>query len=118
MKKVSFFRSIKFQIPVLLCVVLLIPLMLLYQANSSLINDITLQDTKASISGDLSGKAMSVDYVLNEVTQFAQLQGSDAELLEDYRGRNLLVFSSYWAIDFICRRNPGLKVSEIVVEEG
>ena len=31
---------------------------------------------------------------------------------------NLLVFSSYWAIDFICRRNPGLKLREIVVEEG
>ena len=44
--------------------------------------------------------------------------GTDAELLEDYRGRNLLVFSSYWAIDFTCRRNPGLKVSEIVVSEG
>ena len=44
--------------------------------------------------------------------------GSDAELLEDYRGRSLLVFSSYWAIDFTCRRNPGLKVSEIVVAEG
>ncbi len=44
--------------------------------------------------------------------------GSDAELLEDYRGRSLLVFSSYWAIDFTCRRNPGLKLSEIVVEEG
>ena len=44
--------------------------------------------------------------------------GSDAELLEDYRGRNLLVYSSYWAIDFTCRKNPGLKVSEIVVEEG
>ena len=44
--------------------------------------------------------------------------GSDAELLEDYRGRNLLVFSSYWAIDFTCRRNPGLQVSEIVVSEG
>ena len=44
--------------------------------------------------------------------------GSDAELLEDYRGRSLLVFSSYWAIDFICRRNPGLKLSEIVVAEG
>ena len=44
--------------------------------------------------------------------------GSDAELLEDYRGRSLLVFSSYWAIDFICRRNPGLEVSEIVVAEG
>ena len=44
--------------------------------------------------------------------------GSDAELLEDYRGRSLLVFSSYWAIDFTCRRNPGLKVSEIVVQEG
>ena len=44
--------------------------------------------------------------------------GSDAELLEDYRGRSLLVYSSYWAIDFTCRRNPGLKVSEIVVSEG
>ena len=44
--------------------------------------------------------------------------GSDAELLEDYRGNNLMVFSSYWAIDFTCRRNPGLKVSEIVVSEG
>ena len=44
--------------------------------------------------------------------------GSDAELLEDYRGRSLLVFSSYWAIDFICRRNPGLQLREIVVEEG
>ena len=41
--------------------------------------------------------------------------GSDAELLEDYRGRSLLVFSSYWAIDFICRRNPGLELKEIVV---
>ena len=44
--------------------------------------------------------------------------GSDAELLEDYRGRSLLIFSSFWAIDFTCRRNPGLKVSEIVVSEG
>ena len=44
--------------------------------------------------------------------------GSDAELLEDYKGRNLLVFTSFWAIDFTCRRNPGLEVSEIVVSEG
>ena len=44
--------------------------------------------------------------------------GSDAELLEDYRGRSLLVFSSYWAIDFTCRRNLGLTVKEIIVEEG
>ena len=26
--------------------------------------------------------------------------GSDAELLEDYRDRKLLVFTSFWAIDF------------------
>ena len=44
--------------------------------------------------------------------------GSDAELLEDYRGRNLLVFSSFWAIDFTCKKNPGLVLKEIVVEEG
>ena len=44
--------------------------------------------------------------------------GSDAELLEDYRGRSLLVFSSYWAIDFTVKRNPGLVLKEIIVEEG
>ena len=44
--------------------------------------------------------------------------GSDAELLEDYHGNNLMVFTSYWAIDFTCRRNPGLQVEEIVVSEG
>ncbi len=44
--------------------------------------------------------------------------GSDAELLEDFKGNRLLVFSSFWAIDFTCRRNPGLELSEIVVSEG
>jgi peptide chain release factor 3 len=43
---------------------------------------------------------------------------SDAELLEDYRGRSLLVFASYWAIDFTIKRNPGLVLKEIVVAEG
>ena len=37
---------------------------------------------------------------------------SDVELLEDYRGHKLLLFSSYWAIDFTLRRNPGLELSE------
>ena len=43
--------------------------------------------------------------------------GSDAELLEDYRDRKLLVFTSFWAIDFTCRRNPGLQLSEITVDQ-
>ena len=38
---------------------------------------------------------------------------SDAELLEDYRGRKLLVFSSFWAIDFTIRKNPGLELAEM-----
>ena len=38
---------------------------------------------------------------------------TDVELLEDYRGRLLLVFSSYWAIDFTVRRNPGLELAEV-----
>lgn len=37
---------------------------------------------------------------------------SDAELLEDYRGRSLLVFTSTWSIDFTLRKNPGLVLSE------
>ena len=37
---------------------------------------------------------------------------SDAELLEDYRGHSLLVFSSFWSIDYTVKRNPGLELSE------
>ena len=37
---------------------------------------------------------------------------SDAELLEDYRGNSLLVFSSLWSIDYNIKKNPGLELSE------
>ena len=37
---------------------------------------------------------------------------SDAELLEDYHGRSLLVFASQWSINFILKRNPGLELAE------
>ena len=37
---------------------------------------------------------------------------SDAELLEDYRGHSLLVFTSSWSIDFTLRKNPGLELTE------
>ena len=37
---------------------------------------------------------------------------TDAELLEDYRGRSLLVFASLWSIDYIVKRNPGLELAE------
>ena len=37
---------------------------------------------------------------------------SDAELLEDYRGRSLLVFASQWSINYILKLNPGLVLSE------
>ncbi len=37
---------------------------------------------------------------------------TDAELLEDYRGHSLLVFTSPWSIDFTLRKNPGLELSE------
>ena len=36
---------------------------------------------------------------------------TDAELLEDYRGRSLLVFASQWSINFILKRNPGLELA-------
>ena len=37
---------------------------------------------------------------------------SDVELLEDYKGRSLLVFASSWSIDYTIKRNPGLELSE------
>ena len=41
----------------------------------------------------------------------------DGALLDAYRDRKLLVFTSFWAIDFTCRRNPGLQLSEITVDQ-
>ena len=43
---------------------------------------------------------------------------SDVELLEDYRGNRLLVFTSYWAIDFTIKRNPGLELAEALQQRG
>ena len=37
---------------------------------------------------------------------------TDVELLEDYKGRSLLVFASNWSIDYTIKRNPGLELSE------
>ena len=37
---------------------------------------------------------------------------SDVELLEDYRGRSLLVFASNWSIDYTVKRNPGLVLND------
>ena len=45
------------------------------------------------------------------------LLSSDAELLEDYKGHSLLVFSSYWSIDFNLKKNPGLELSETLSAE-
>ena len=39
---------------------------------------------------------------------------SDAELLEDYKGNSLLVFSSLWSIDYNIKKNPGLKLAEAI----
>ena len=50
-----------------------------------------------------------------QVTDYKDLTlSSDAELLEDYRGHSLLVFSSYWSIDYTIKRNPGLVLSETI----
>jgi len=42
---------------------------------------------------------------------------ADVELLEDYRGHRLLVFTSGWAIDFTVRRNPGLELSDALEQD-
>ena len=39
---------------------------------------------------------------------------SDAELLEDYKGNSLLVFSSLWSIDYNIKKNPGLELAETI----
>ena len=39
---------------------------------------------------------------------------SDAELLEDYKGNSLLVFSSLWSIDYNIKKNPGLELAEAI----
>ena len=39
---------------------------------------------------------------------------SDAELLEDYKGNSLLVFSSLWSIDYNIKKNPGLTLAEAI----
>ena len=37
---------------------------------------------------------------------------SDVKLVEDYKGNQLLLFSSPWAINWVEDRNKGLKLAE------
>ena len=36
----------------------------------------------------------------------------DAKLVEDYKGNQLLLFSSMWSIQWVTERNKGLKLAE------
>ena len=38
--------------------------------------------------------------------------GTDVKLVEDYKGNQLLLFSSPWAINWVEDRNKGLKLAE------
>ena len=37
---------------------------------------------------------------------------TDAKLLEDFRGRNLIAFGGEWSVGFLTKHNPGLELSE------
>jgi len=55
--------------------------------------------------------------VKSPVSDLTELNlSSDVELLEDYRGHSLLVFSSYWSIDYTLKRNVGLELSESILD--
>ena len=38
--------------------------------------------------------------------------GNDTKLVEDYKGNQLLLFSSFWSIKWVCDHNPGLVLTE------
>jgi len=70
MNKIPWYRSIRFLIPVLLSAIIIVPLVLLWQMNYDGLKKITLQNAKASMLSDLSGKAVSLDYILGAITNF------------------------------------------------
>ena len=38
--------------------------------------------------------------------------GTDTKLVEDFKGRQLLLFGSQWAVNWTAERNPNLAFSE------
>ncbi len=72
-----------------------------------------------AFSSGLSATCQSAQIAASELRErYPQRQILVVDTLCASMGQGLLVFSSYWAIDFTVRRNPGLKLSEIVVSEG
>ncbi len=80
MKKFAWYRSIRFQIPIILCITIILPLIILWQSNYASMNEITLEKANTAIQSDLSNKALSIDYLLDEVVQFAVEQANDSEI--------------------------------------
>ena len=44
--------------------------------------------------------------------------GNDTKLVEDYKGNQLLLFSSFWSIKWVCDHNPGLVLTEFREPDG
>ena len=44
--------------------------------------------------------------------------GNDTKLVEDYKGNQLLLFSSFWSIKWVCDHNPGLVLTEFCEPDG
>lgn len=84
---IKWYNSISFRIPVILTITIIIPMLFFWQYNASTVQKITSENVKNSIQSDLSNKAISLDYVLREVSQFASETSSDKAfiaLMRDY----------------------------------
>jgi len=83
MKKKTFrwYNSIRIKIPAIIILIIIIPVIIFWQYNSNNLKKNIMDNTEVIVESGLSNLSISIEYMLNKVTNFAKLQVNDKELL-------------------------------------
>ncbi|MEL7658708.1 MAG: hypothetical protein AAGU75_22690, partial [Bacillota bacterium] len=85
LNRIKWYNSVRFRIPVTIVVIILIPFMLIWWYNYSLLVNNVLEHSSNIILSNLKNISLSIEGVTNNVEQFAKDCGGDSSLTENLK---------------------------------
>ena len=85
MNRIKWYNSVRFRIPVTIVVIILIPFLLIWWYNYSLLVNNVLEHSGKVVLSNLKNISLSIEGVTNNVEQFAKNCGGDSSLTENLK---------------------------------
>ncbi len=80
-KTFRWYNSIRIKIPAIIILIIIIPVIIFWQYNSNNLTKNVMDNTEVIVESGLSNLSISIEYMLNKVTNFAKLQVNEKELM-------------------------------------